>query len=328
MTWSTLRSKQPRVADILSGTLRNDRLAHAYLFSGPKGTLKKEIATHLAKSLFCLEATHDACGQCMNCLRIDSGNHPNVYAIAPDGQSIKIDQVRELRNEMKKRSVEQTEHKVYILEHVDKMTVQAANSLLKFLEEPPRGVVAILTTENIHAILPTILSRCITIPFAPLPAEEVALELQAEGVPAGIANVACQITTHLDGARQLSQSEWFAQLRTMVIQLGKEIKQRGTQALFTIQDQFQKNDKYKEELPLFLDLLILWLRDILYVQTGRQSRLVNIDQQDVLEGQALIWTQADILRGIQAAMETRNRIERNVNPQLALERLVLLLQEG
>lgn len=326
MTWTTF-SQQPRASELLYHSLRNDRLAHAYLFTGPKGAGKKQLALHLAKSLFCSEKEADACGACLACRRIDSGNHPDVLLLSPDGASIKIDQIRALQKEMAMRAVE-SRHKVYIIEHVDKMTTQAANSLLKFLEEPPAGVLAILLTEHSHAILPTILSRCQIVPFSPLSAEAITEKLCESGVLPGLAKVASHITTNVEEALLLSQSESFAQLRNLVIQLVQECKQNNASALFTIHEMLHKSDKIKEELPLFLDLLILWLRDILYVQVGRHAHLIHSDQQDVLQGQALVWTKAELLRGIDLVMETKYRIERNANAQLALERLVLHIQEG
>ncbi|ATF10613.1 DNA polymerase III subunit delta' [Brevibacillus sp. HB1.1] len=326
MTWTRF-SQQPRAQELLYHSLRNERLAHAYLLAGPKGSGKKQMALHLAKSLFCSEREADACGACVTCRRIEGGNHPDVLFITPDGASIKIDQIRSLQKEMAMRAVESS-RKVYIIEHVDKMTTQAANSLLKFLEEPPAGVLALLLTEHSHAILPTILSRCQIVQFSPLSAELIAEKLRAEGVLAGMAQVASHITTNVEEAMTLSQSESFAQLRNLVIQLVQECKQRNSSALLTIHDMLQKSDKSKEELPLFLDLLILWLRDILYLQVGRHAHLINSDQQDVLQGQALVWTKAELLRGIDLVMETKNRIERNANTQLALERLVLQFQEG
>ncbi|WJQ81731.1 DNA polymerase III subunit delta' [Brevibacillus brevis] len=326
MTWTRF-SQQPRAQELLSHSLRNERLAHAYLLAGPKGSGKKQMALHLAKSLFCSEREADACGACVTCRRIEGGNHPDVLFITPDGASIKIDQIRSLQKEMAMRAVESS-RKVYIIEHVDKMTTQAANSLLKFLEEPPAVVLALLLTEHSHAILPTILSRCQIVQFSPLSAELIAEKLRAEGVLAGMAQVASHITTNVEEAMTLSQSESFAQLRNLVIQLVQECKQRNSSALLTIHDMLQKSDKSKEELPLFLDLLILWLRDILYLQVGRHAHLINSDQQDVLQGQALVWTKAELLRGIDLVMETKNRIERNANAQLALERLVLQFQEG
>ncbi|GAA4706686.1 DNA polymerase III subunit delta' [Brevibacillus fulvus] len=326
MTWKKF-AEQPRVAELLAASLRNDRLAHAYLFAGPRGSGKMRMALHLAKSLFCTENKGDACGACLQCRRIDAGNHSDVHIITPDGASIKIDQIRALQKEMAMRSVESF-YKVYIIEHIDKMTVQAANSLLKFLEEPPSGVIAILLTENSHALLSTILSRCQLVSFSPLPPDWIADKLRAEGIAEGMAKAASQITTYLDEARALSQSEWFAQLRNIMIQLIQDIKMPNSTVLFTIQDFWQKNDRLKEELPLFLDLLILWLRDILYVQVGRLAYLINSDQQDVLQGQALAWTKAELLHAMEVVMDTKNRIERNASPQLALERLVLQIQEG
>ncbi|TGV29764.1 DNA polymerase III subunit delta', partial [Mesorhizobium sp. M00.F.Ca.ET.186.01.1.1] len=157
MTWTRF-SQQPRASELLYHSLLNNRLAHAYLLAGPKGAGKKQMALHLAKSLFCPEREADACGACLTCRRIEGGNHPDVLFITPDGASIKIDQIRALQKEMAMRAVE-SKHKVYIIEHVDKMTTQASNSLLKFLEEPPAGVLALLLTEHSHSILPTILSR-------------------------------------------------------------------------------------------------------------------------------------------------------------------------
>lgn len=326
MTWTQF-SQQPRASELLHHSLLNHRLAHAYLFAGPKGAGKKQMALHLAKSLFCPEKEADACGACLTCRRIESGNHPDVLYVTPDGASIKIDQIRALQKEMAMRAVE-SRYKVYIIEHIDKMTAQAANSLLKFLEEPPVGVLALLLTEHSHAILPTILSRCQIVPFSPLSAEAIAQKLSDAGVLPGIAKVASHITTNVEEALILSQSESFAQLRNLVIQLVHECRQRNSSPLFSIHDMLHKSDKIKEELPLFLDLLILWLRDILYVQVGRHAHLINSDQQDVLQGQALAWTKAELLRGIDLVMETKYRIERNANAQLALERLVLQLQEG
>lgn len=326
MAWSELK-EQPRVSELLAASLRNDRLAHAYLFVGPRGTGKMRVALHLAQSLLCRERPNDACERCVNCRRIAGGNHPDVVVIQPDGASIKIDQIRALQKEMAMRSLESV-HKVYVIEHVDKMTVQAANSLLKFLEEPPSGVVAVLLTENSHVLLPTILSRCQVISFTPLPAELLASRLTAEGIPSGLAYLACHITTDLVDARKLSQADWFAQLRNEVIQLSQDWRQRGTYALYGIQELFAKHEKIKEELPLFLDMLILWLRDVLYVQVGRNAQLIYRDQEEILKRQATAWTQAELLKGIELAIDTRNRIERNANPQLALERLVLQLQGG
>ncbi len=104
------------------------------------------------------------CETCRNCRRVDSGNHPNIHQIYPDGQFIKIDQVRELIAEMKMVGVEEG-RKIYVLHHADRLNIASANMILKFLEEPDGEVTAILLTEQMQSILPTIRSRCQHIKF-------------------------------------------------------------------------------------------------------------------------------------------------------------------
>ncbi|QOY38292.1 DNA polymerase III subunit delta' [Anaerobacillus isosaccharinicus] len=147
-------ASQPKVTKLLVNSIQRHRVAHAYLFEGGNGVGKREVSIRFAKSLLC-EATTEPCGECHHCKRIDSRNHPSLYRIRPDGQSIKVDQIRELQKHIQVKSMEGSK-RIYIIEHADKMNVQAANSLLKFLEEPKGEVVALLLTERPNKILPTI----------------------------------------------------------------------------------------------------------------------------------------------------------------------------
>src|SRR5690606_24330517 len=125
---------------------------HAYLFTGPAGTGKLALANRFAKALCCLQLIDGvACGNCGECRKFDHGNQQDVLYLAPDGQSIKIDQIRQLQRNMVYRTTS-SKRMVYIVEQAHKMTVQAANSLLKFLEEPVSPVVAILLTNNDQAV--------------------------------------------------------------------------------------------------------------------------------------------------------------------------------
>jgi DNA polymerase III subunit delta' len=325
MSWQDC-AEQQRVASILHNSILNNRVAHAYLFAGGQGVGKTKIAYQLAKSLLCVSGTGDSCGTCHNCLRIDSGNHPDVHVVSPDGASIKIDQVRGLQKEFSYRAVESS-RKVYILQHVDKMTVQAANSLLKFLEEPGSEVTAILLTEHPHQILPTILSRCQSIPFDELPyANRVSL-LRNEGLYEPLLRNACQITADLPHARELCQSEWFAQYRNLVLQLSEDILDKGSYALVTVQEKVLKLEQGNQGLSTFLDLLLYWYRDILFYQINHRQELTNIDQMDAIQNQALRCGTAWLVNGMDAVMEAKNWLARHVNPQLTLERMIIRLQE-
>ena len=168
-TWGELEEIQPVALKMIKNSLQKNRLAHAYLFEGIRGTGKRETGMVLAKSLFCLSLLEGCkpCEECTNCRRINHGNHPDIHVVEPDGMSIKKGQIQLLQEEFAKTGVE-SRQKLYMIIHADRMTVNAANSLLKFLEEPFQQTFAILVTEQVQKILPTILSRCQTISFQPL----------------------------------------------------------------------------------------------------------------------------------------------------------------
>ena len=140
---------------------------------------------------------------------------------------------------------------------------------------------------------------------------------------------ACQMKGNLADARQLCQSEWFAQVRNLVLQLSKDIIDRGSYALITIQDKILKNEQGNQGLSVILDLLLYWYRDLLFYQIQQQTtELVNIDFLDEVERQALHCSRAWLLNAMDLIMDTKHRLERHVNPQLAMERMVIQLQEG
>ncbi|CCU79953.1 DNA polymerase III subunits gamma and tau [Halanaerobium saccharolyticum subsp. saccharolyticum DSM 6643] len=151
---------QDQVKQTLKNALKNDRVAHAYLFAGPRGTGKTSTAKVFAKSLNCANpnADHEPCGECNSCQRIEKGNSLDVIEI--DAASNRgIDEIRELREKVKFYPGE-GKYKVYIIDEVHMLTKGAFNALLKTLEEPPESVVFILATTEPHEVITTIMSRC------------------------------------------------------------------------------------------------------------------------------------------------------------------------
>jgi DNA polymerase III subunit delta' len=325
MSWINC-NEQPKVTAILQKSLMSGRVPHAYLFTGKKGVGKKKVAIQLAKSLFCTEYQGDSCDHCLNCHRIESGNHPDVFVVSPDGNSIKIDQVRELQKEFSFRAVE-SNRKVYIIEQAEKMTVQAANSLLKFLEEPNYQVTAILSTEHVHQILPTILSRCQVMSFQELPLTQRVQVLLQEGFFEPLVRNACQMTADLEQARELCQSDSFAQARNVVLQLSQDILDKGSYALVILQDKVVKQDNGEDGITVMLDFLLYWYRDILLFQIDRNAELVNTDMIHILEQQAMRCSRTWLLRAVELVADTVHRLNRHANAQLALERMVISLQD-
>jgi len=160
---------QTKALTLLSRALKSSRLAHAYLFAGPDGVGKTTVALDLAAILLCRDPLADRpCGTCPGCLKFQSGNHPDFLRIRPDGAAIKIDQIRELKKALNFAPFE-SRLRIVLLEEVHTMRREAANSLLKVLEEPPADNLLLLVGNAAGSLLDTIVSRCQVIPFAPLP---------------------------------------------------------------------------------------------------------------------------------------------------------------
>ncbi|PLS03455.1 DNA polymerase III subunit delta' [Neobacillus cucumis] len=328
-TWDQLLELQPTVLRMLKNSLLKNRVAHAYLFEGMRGTGKKEIALLLTKSLFCeqLVEGHKPCESCNNCLRINNGNHPDVHIVEPDGLSIKVEQIRNLQAEFSKKGVESL-HKVYVISHADKMSVSASNSLLKFLEEPNPGTVAFLLTEQVQQLLPTILSRCQTLVFQPLAPQMMIKQLIENGVSPAKAPLLAQLTNNLEEALKLNVDEWFAQAQKIVVKLYEVLKKNPLEALVTLQGDWFLHFKEKEQIQRGLDLLLLIFKDLLYIQLDRQEQLVFIEENERLRQYALQTSGRRLSDQMSAILDAKRKLQANMNPQLMMEQLVLKLQEG
>lgn len=326
-SWKEWKRKQPYAATLLTNSMKKNRLSHAYLFEGSKGTGKMGIAVTLAKTLFCpfLDGV-EPCNKCSDCKRIISKNHPDVHFFSPEGHSIKIEQIRLLRKEFSYRGSE-SKRKLYIIEHADRMTQSAANSLLKFLEEPNEHETALLLTEQIQQLLPTIISRCQTITFSPLPSAEIRRMLEEQNIPKSIAYLASAITNDYESAKARCEEEWFAQARKLVIQLMEEILERHYQVLFTIHEKWIPHFKERDQLELGFHLLLLWYRDVLQLKLGKEDEMVFIQEREKLEQFHFRFTKQQVIKQMEAILEAKKRLNANVNPQLLIEQTVLKLQE-
>jgi len=328
-SWEQLEELQPTVLKMLKNSLVKNRVAHAYLLEGIRGTGKREIALLLTKSLFC-EAIIDQyrpCEECSNCRRINHGNHPDVHIVEPEGLSIKVDQIRNLQVEFSKKGLESLK-KVYLLVHADKMSVSASNSLLKFLEEPNPGTVAFLLTEQPQKILPTILSRCQILTFHPLSPQVMIKQLVENGVEPQKAPLLAQLTNSLEEAQNLNVDEWFAQAQKIVVKLYEVLKKNPLEAMVTLQADWFSHFKEKEQIHRGLDLLLLIFKDLLYIQLDRQEQIVFREESERLRQFALHTSGRRISDQMSAILDAKRKLERNMNPQLMMEQLVLKLQEG
>lgn len=160
-----------KIKQELGENVENGTVSHSYLFVGQEGIGKKLFANEFAKMILCL-GDKKACDRCDSCIKFNSDNNPDFVMIEPDGNSIKISQIREMQDNVFKKPIVSNK-KVFIIDNSDKMTEEAQNSLLKTLEEPPEYVIIILISSNENKLLNTIKSRCLKISFNSIPTKDI-----------------------------------------------------------------------------------------------------------------------------------------------------------
>ena len=258
-----------------------NRLPHALLFTGVEGVGKAVFAEHFVRSLLCPKAATqgDACHQCHACRLVTGNTHPNVLRIIPEkeGQSIKIDQIREVTEFVSQSSL-QGDYRIVIVNPANAMNANAANALLKTLEEPASGAILILISHQAARLPATILSRCQKINFT-APASALAQQWLSEQLPAVGAKAALLLRLAQGGpltALRLAQDEALA-LREELYQslLLLSAKKMGPLKLAA---------SLQSSEPLtIIDFLLSWITDLLRLQlTGASEDIVNLDYQAAL----------------------------------------------
>jgi DNA polymerase-3 subunit delta' len=233
--------------------------------------------------------------------------------------------VRDLQKAFSYKSME-TLSKIYIVHHADKMTVEAANSLLKFLEEPSTPVVALLLAESKSKLLPTVISRCQVLGFTPRPTAIVEQQLQDEGMAATRARFLAFMKQSVGAAQEFVSAERFAEILSLMVQLSEEIATRRGNPLYTIQEKVIKAGWQNSEIEDFLDCLAWWYRDLLHVSLGMTSTIAADGQLDRYRSQAAQYRSEQIVTMMEIIMTTKKRLQGNANVQLTLEHMVLRLQ--
>ncbi|KMT40428.1 DNA polymerase III subunit delta' [Melissococcus plutonius] len=303
-----LHDYQADIYQQLQRSFINKHLSHAYLFEGMKGTGKKECALWLTKLLFCTQIVNsEPCDRCNNCLRVQKEEHPDVLKIIPDGQTIKKDQVLRLKSEFTKSGMETTQ-KVFLIEQADKMNVSAANSLLKFLEEPNNESMVILETTQLIKMLPTIQSRCQILHFQPLNKRTLFKALLNEKVSQTSAELLIELTSSFNKAVKLSQDEWFNEARETIGQWVEYFKKDDLQAFIYVQKKMIKIFKEKDQQALSFDLLLAYFYQLLKHSTTFQDENLSLEK---------------ITSDMEFILQAKQKWEANVSWQGVMEQLAL-----
>ncbi len=295
-TFATLIG-QDKAKRLLRQAVANDRVSHAYLFQGPAGVGKKRAAHTLAAWLNCRQATaDDACGRCSSCRRMATASHPDWLVIAPEKGRLKIDQVRGLKKKLSFPPFEGGIRAV-LLADIQHLGVEAANSLLKTLEEPPEHTILILTVDEGARVLDTIVSRCQVISFTSLPTEQLSdyLQRQHQLPPETAATVAAVSGGSIGKSRLLLEHDLLG-LRAELTEAIDRFAADDPAAVQTFFALAAKAAALQDQLPELLSLLRLWLRDRLLALTGNPDRIVNQDIREKIIAPAKPWQAEDIFK--------------------------------
>ena len=320
--YATLKKAQPRVLQIIENSKKSDRLSHAYLFTGPKGTYKKEMAFYFAMMLYCKE--EHPCGTCEECRAILENRHLNVTYIEPFGQSIKKEQIIALQEEFSKTSLVEGP-RVYIINEADTMSASAANSLLKFIEEPNGETYGILITEHKDNILSTIISRSVVINFSELDKAILKEQLKELNINELNENSLNYLTSNIMDAKELLNNEAFNKVLEVFNNFVTELSNKGNIGLF-----YKNNIDVlgnKENLKLFLSLLEAFFRDTYEYQLSKQiivfSALLN-----EIEIVASKFEKDEILTHLFSVLELNKKLGYNVNMSLLINQFLIDLNGG
>ncbi|MDX1775394.1 MAG: DNA polymerase III subunit delta' [Desulfobulbales bacterium] len=314
---------QARPVALLREAAAKNKMGHAYLFRGPDGVGKKRTALTLAAYLNCKNPLpQDSCGRCPSCRKYVSGNHPDLILVETDGSPIKISQVRELKQSLAFPPLE-ARVRVIILEDIHTMRREAANSLLKTLEEPAAGNLLILTADLAGEVLPTILSRCQVIPFGPLDHQEVARVLMQENdLEESLALTLAAVAEGSLGRAKLLYQEDLLSLRREVVEellLGRLDQAETIGQVLRLSE---KGAALKENIYEFLALIRLWYRDLVLAAAGGPGdSLANKDLALPLQAASQQLSLDQLRAKLFRIDQAERQLLRNCNRNLVLETL-------
>ncbi|MFH0855538.1 MAG: DNA polymerase III subunit delta' [Candidatus Omnitrophota bacterium] len=320
MSFSAIKGLD-RPIEILKAYIDNSRLEAGYLFTGPEGIGKRQVALALAKRLNCLEDKADACGHCSSCLKIDSYQHPDVHVISDDEPQIKIEVIRQLQKEMSLKAYE-GRLKVFIIDNANKLTAEASNSLLKVLEEPSRGSLIILITDKPGLLFKTVVSRCKVVKFSPLKRRDLEEILRKDyKLDAGYSHFLAYFSEgRLGRALKLKDEDIINKKNSLIDKFILSSSRPVAESLASASRIDVRNS---------LNLLATWFRDIYIIKAGMdQGEVINSDRKQELALSASRLTFLDLDSILVSITNAISYSEKNVNTRLLLYNLRMELWKG
>lgn len=319
-----IQNKQPIFDRIVSQALSSGRLSHACLIVGEAGVPLKQVGMFLAKSLLCDNPSPYADENCQVCLRIDSSDYPDFRFFDGSESSIKKEEMQNVVLDFQQTPLERKGVMVYLIHLVENMTIEAANSLLKFLEEPNEGTYAILTTQNEAKVLPTIVSRCQTLHLLLLPRKEIVEEAMKIGVSRDDAELLSFFYNDAELVKEEAESEDFISAKESLNKFLSALADNPSLARFVAEKDVTPSLFSKASARFFFDLLSIIFQDVVSFSKGGDTELSSYAKIVSDLASKLPHVEATLL----SIMTMRGEIETNIQIGLLIAHLLHQIYEG
>ena len=324
--------------EFLERFLNREERPHALLFYGPEGIGKCLLAKEFARAFLCLGSVQEAkpCNHCESCrlLNFETGNfaHPDYLYFDPmtdeeqEKKKTKIISVSQIRSLIKQAAFGPTlsKHKICIINEADTMNTEAANSLLKLLEEPPDKWFFILVASSVSRLLPTILSRVIQVRFTPLSVQETKNALLKKEIPEAEADLLAHLSDGSLGQALRFREERILDYRNMALKYVAEFPLQAPMTDLLSEDYFSEcipSSGGNEQLQQFIAMTVSLLRDLLFVKSGLPDQVFNIDALPQLRRIAERWDERRLHQAAEAAQAEAAAAARRANAKSVLDNL-------
>ena len=303
------------IKEHLQSAISMGKVSHAYVISGGLGSGKKLIASTFAQTLQCEAGGVEPCGVCHSCIQAASKNQPDIIWVGHEKPgSIGVDDIRDqLVSDMQIKPYS-SPYKIYIIDEADKLTVAAQNAMLKTIEEPPAYGIVILLANNPDVFLQTILSRCVVLDLKPLK-DDVVIKYLKDHYD-NIGDYECKFAARFAAGR----------IGRAIMDVIKDAKDMDSADIMT---SVKRVTNYKLTIDDYLDLMLMWYRDVLmFKSTNDTNLLIFNDQMTLIKNQAQTMSYEGLQDIINSIDRVKVRLQANVNFDLVIELLIMAIKEN
>ncbi len=314
------------IINLFQSSIYNNNIGHSYIIDGESGSGKTLLAKTFAKTLLCEKSDVNPCLKCSSCLSFDSNNNPDIFYIEPKTtKSIGTDIVRDEINETVLIKPFKYKYKIYIIEDFNALSIQAQNSFLKTLEEPPNYVVFLLLTTNYNTLLQTILSRCVILKTKPLSDNLIKEYLLENFNNSDIDTIASISNGNIGTAINYIQDDAFLEKREFALNIIKKIIKADLVETTLLYNDFSD---YQNDIESVFLLFSYFYRDMLiYKNTKNIQNIIQKDKLNDIIDLEQRFSEKNLLKKLQSINNSIEKLKHNTNKQMTVELLLLKLKE-